>query len=92
MNVDLLVIGALLLILGYVIGIKKMTWLLTGFNEKRVSDKKKLSFIVGGFNGIMSMIFLAAGLSSLQQTKYILALLLIGYLALIVYVNVKMVD
>ena len=92
MNVDLLMVGAILLLLGYLIGVKKKTWLLSGFNEKRVSDKNKLSLLVGGFNGIMSMLFLAAGVTSVQHAESIFAILIVGYIALIIYVNVKMVD
>ncbi|MGE7925795.1 DUF3784 domain-containing protein [Viridibacillus arvi] len=28
--------------------VKKLTWLLAGYNEKRVKDKNKLALLVGG--------------------------------------------
>lgn len=92
MNADLLIIGGILLVLGYLVGVKKKTWLLSGFNEKRVSDKNKLSLLVGGFNGIMSMLFLAAGATSFEYVQILFAILILGFVALIIYVNVKMVD
>ncbi|MET3697879.1 hypothetical protein SAMN05877753_104243 [Bacillus oleivorans] len=43
MNQHFIVIGALLLVLAYLIGYKKQTWLLSSFNYKRVKDQKKIS-------------------------------------------------
>ncbi|MCQ6562811.1 DUF3784 domain-containing protein [Paenibacillus mendelii] len=92
MKADLLIIGGILLLLGFLIGVKKKTWLLSGFNEKRVADKNKLSVLVGGYNGIMSMLFIAAGVSSFQYVQGLIAVLIIGYVVLLIYVNVKMVE
>ncbi|WP_410511229.1 DUF3784 domain-containing protein [Paenibacillus sp. BR2-3] len=92
MNYDLIIVGGILLILGFIIGIKKQTWLLSGFNEKRVADKNKLSILLGGYYGIMSILFLAAGVTSFQHTQILFTILIIGFVVLIVYVNVKMVD
>lgn len=92
MNLDLLMIGGILLILAFLIGVKKNTWLLSGFNEKRVSDKNKLSILVGGFNGIMSVLFLFAGMLSFQYHQVLLIILLSGNILLIAYVNARMVD
>lgn len=92
MNLDLLMIGGILLILAFLIGVKKNTWLLSGFNEKRVSDKNKLSILVGGFNGIMSVLFLVAGILSFQYHQVLLIILLSGNILLIAYVNARMVD
>lgn len=92
MSNELLIVGGILLVMGFLVGIKKQTWLLSGFNEKRVSDKKKLSLLVGGYTGIMSIVFLTAGLLSFQQPELLFAILVGGMIALLVYVNVKMVD
>lgn len=92
MNLDLLMIGGILLILAFLIGVKKNTWLLSGFNEKRVSDKNKLSILVGGFNGIMSVLFLFAGILSFHSPQSLLIILLAGNILLIAYVNARMVD
>ncbi|WP_174613713.1 hypothetical protein [Virgibacillus ihumii] len=35
-------IGVLLIIFSYLIGVKKQTWLLSGFNQNRIRDKEKL--------------------------------------------------
>ncbi|MGE7921305.1 DUF3784 domain-containing protein [Viridibacillus sp. NPDC093762] len=47
-SVNLFIIGLIFLGLGFCVGVKKMTWLLSGFNEKRVKDKTKLAHLVGG--------------------------------------------
>ncbi len=92
MNYELIILGGIFLILGFLIGIKKQTWLLSGFNEKRVADKNKLSILLGGYNGIMSILFLAAGVTSFQYTQILFTILIIGFVGLIVFVNVKMVE
>lgn len=92
MNNDFLIIGGILLVLGFLVGIQKKTWLLAGFNEKRVPDKNKLAALVGGYNGIMGVLFLIAGVLSFNYTEGIFMILVAGYIALIVYVNVKMVE
>jgi cellobiose-specific phosphotransferase system component IIC len=92
MNINLLIVGGILLIISFLVGVKKQTWLLSGFNEKRVSNKNKLSFLAGGYMGIMSILFLAAGVMSFQHVKSLFTIMLLGFVVLIIYVNVKMVD
>jgi hypothetical protein len=91
MNIEFLIIGGILLMIGYLIGVKKMTGLLTGFKEKSVSDKNKLSLLAGGFIGIMGVLFLAAGIVLEQRVNGLFGILVIGYFALMTYVNVRMV-
>ena len=47
MDVDILIIGIALLLVSYLVGIKKQTWLLAGFNEKRITNKSLLGTITG---------------------------------------------
>ena len=47
MNVGLFIIGIALLIVSYLVGVKKETWLLAGFNEKMVENKSLLGTITG---------------------------------------------
>lgn len=44
----LLVIGIALLLVSYLVAVKKQTWLLAGFNEKNISNKELLGKIAGG--------------------------------------------
>lgn len=92
MNTDFLIIGGVLLVLGYLVGIQKKTWLLAGFNEKRVTDKNKLAALAGGYTGVMGILFLIAGILSFEFVQGLFMALLVGYISLIVFVNVKMVE
>ncbi|PFG12206.1 DUF3784 domain-containing protein [Bacillus sp. es.036] len=47
MDVGLFIIGVALLIVSYLVGVKKQTWLLAGFNEKMVKNKSLLGTFVG---------------------------------------------
>lgn len=89
---DLLIVGGILLIMGFFVGIKKQTWLLAGFNEKRVMNKNKLATLVGGYTGVMGILFLIAGAISFEYIQSLFTILLIGFIGLIVYVNVRMVN
>jgi len=92
MTKELIIVGAILLVLGFLVGVLKQTWLLSGFNEKRVENKGKLAKLVGGYNGIMGIAFVAAGLASFKPIEGLFIVLVAGYVALIAYVNVKMVS
>ncbi|MGG1745181.1 exonuclease, partial [Bacillus paranthracis] len=44
---SLFILAIISFALAYFIGVKQYTWLLSGFNERRVPEKDKLSKIVG---------------------------------------------
>ena len=92
MNINLLIMGLIFLTLGYFVGVKKMTWLLSGFNEKRVKDKEKLANLVGGTQIILGGILMVGGFVGLQPEVYLVMTCIGILLALLVYVNVKMVE
>lgn len=48
MDFGLLIIGIALLLVSYLVGVKKQTWLLAGFNEKNIKNKSLLGKVVGG--------------------------------------------
>ncbi|MCM3086706.1 DUF3784 domain-containing protein [Bhargavaea ginsengi] len=92
MTVDLIVIGLIFLVLGYLIGVKKMTFLLAGFNEQRVQDKEKLGLLVGGAQGALGTIMLIAGLLGAAPAQPFIVGSVIVLLVFVVFVNVKMVG
>lgn len=92
MTVDLIVFGLVFLVLGFLIGVKKMTFLLAGFNEQRVRDKDRLGRLVGGALGALGAIMLIAGLFGAEPAQPFLVGSVIVLLLLVVYVNVKMVE
>jgi Domain of unknown function (DUF3784) len=47
MDYGLLIIGIALLVISYLVGVKKQTWLLAGFNEKMIKNKALLGTITG---------------------------------------------
>lgn len=64
MDYGLLIIGVALILISFLVGVKKQTWLLAGFNEKMIEDKSKLGTITGllfflplGFLGIVNSLF-----------------------------------
>ncbi|MCR8847916.1 DUF3784 domain-containing protein [Rossellomorea sp. SC111] len=49
MDYGLLIIGIALVLVSYLVGIKKQTWLLAGFNEKNIKNKSLLGTVTGLF-------------------------------------------
>ncbi|SDD86543.1 protein of unknown function [Bhargavaea beijingensis] len=92
MTVDMIVIGLIFFVLGYLIGVKKMTFLLAGFNEQRVRDKDRLGLLVGGALGVLGAIMLIAGLLGAAPAQPFIVGSVIVMLLLVVYVNAKMVE
>ncbi|MFA1713695.1 hypothetical protein ACDX66_18425 [Peribacillus frigoritolerans] len=48
MDYGLLAIGIALLLVSYLVAVKKQTWLLAGFNEKMIKNKSLLGKVTGG--------------------------------------------
>lgn len=92
MDTNLIIIGGIFLAFGYLVGVKKMTWLLAGFNEKRVTDKTKLSHLAGSTMAILGVILLGCGFIGLPNPEYIIMAVTAVLLLEIVYVNMKLVD
>ncbi|MEG0385981.1 MAG: DUF3784 domain-containing protein [Solibacillus sp.] len=92
MDTNLIIISGIFLMFGYLIGVKKMTWLLAGFNEKRVMDKTKLSRLVGSTTAILGIILLGCGLIGVPNPEYIIMACTAILLLEVVYVNMKLVE
>ena len=92
MNHSFIIIAIILFILAYLIGVRKQTWLLSGFNEKYVRDKKKLSSIVGSFNLIMGMVMVGGAFIKHPDAQALIPILVIGHKVLIAYVNMRMIE
>ena len=89
---NLIVMGFVFLLIGYLVGVKKITWLLAGYNEKRVKDKKKLAILVGGTFAILGMGLLIFGFIGYKQAETIMMVAVAVILLEVVYVNAKMVG
>ncbi|MEH7382260.1 DUF3784 domain-containing protein [Bacillus sp. JJ1533] len=93
MNQLLIIASIVLLILAFLIGVKKQTWILSGFNQKRVKEQDKLAKLVGMYSLIIGIIMLIGGFINYPNSEKILfPIMLIGYVMLLGYVNTKMVE
>lgn len=91
-NPSLLGIGFILLVLGFLIGFKKMTFLLSGFNENRVKDKNKLALLVGITEMILGAILILLGLINFQYTETAVLAIVAITVAVMIYANKTMVE
>lgn len=92
MEMSLVMIGLLLIVMGYLVGVKKMVWLLAGYNQKRVTDKRKLTNLVGGTFALLGIGLLISGLTGIQDVETMM-MVAVGIILLeIVYVNIRMVK
>ncbi|MCC5800910.1 hypothetical protein [Rossellomorea vietnamensis] len=94
MDYGLLVIGLALVLVSYLVGVKKQTWLLAGFNEKMIKNKSLLGSVTG------LLFFLPLGLSviinSLIDYPYEGTILVVVMLTLLtgvyVFINRRLMD
>jgi hypothetical protein len=92
MNQDLMVFGIIFLVLGYLVGVKKMTWLLSGFNEKRVKDKNKLAHLVGGTEAVLGFVLIIGGILGAGSPKFLIMFCIAIMMGLVFYVNSRMAE
>ncbi|MEK5080082.1 DUF3784 domain-containing protein [Solibacillus sp. FSL W7-1436] len=92
MEMNLVIVGLVFVVLGYLVGVKKFTWLLAGYNEKRVKDKNKLALLVGGTFALLGIGIAISGFAGIQQAETIMFVAIGIILLELVYVNVKMVE
>ncbi len=92
MDIKVLIIGVIMLLLAYVVGVKKQTQFLTGFNQHRVRDKKKLAEMVGWSSFVFGITLVISGFVKIIQLEILMPLIVIFYLLLAIYVNAKMVE
>lgn len=94
MDYGFFIIGIALILVSYLVGVKKQTWLLAGFNEKNINNKSLLGKITGG------IFFLPLGLlviiHSFIEYPYEVIVLLISMLVLLtityIFINRKLFD
>lgn len=74
----LFIVAIISFALAYFIGVKQYTWLLSGFNERRVPDKVKLSKIVGLYNLIAGVIATIGSVFTTPNVTIVIPITLIG--------------
>ncbi|MDN4525005.1 DUF3784 domain-containing protein [Fictibacillus fluitans] len=92
MDQNLLIFGIIFLVLAYFVGVKKQTWLLSGFNQKRVRDQDKLARLIGGYDLIAGLVLVAAAFIENLEALILMPIVLIGFIILLGYVNTRMVE
>ncbi|QWG28954.1 DUF3784 domain-containing protein [Bacillus mycoides] len=89
---SLFILAIISFALAYFIGVKQYTWLLSGFNERRVPDKVKLSKIVGLYNVIAGVIATIGSVFTTPNVKIVIPIIVIGHVIIAAYVNTRMVQ
>lgn|GEM_PF-4835477 len=91
MNVNLLFLGSILLLFGYLIGVKQRIELLTFLRNKSVKDIKKVADIMGGAQLILGAILVTLGGIGFKNDPMVIVVVLIILLVLSLYVVRKFV-
>ncbi|WP_088007687.1 DUF3784 domain-containing protein [Indiicoccus explosivorum] len=92
-DVNLIVISFLFFFCAYFVGIRKQTWVLSGFNQARVRDKDRLAKIAGFFLLNSGLFMLLNGLIHIPYQDSFLAPVILAYgVGTILYVNKKLVE
>ncbi|WIG40050.1 DUF3784 domain-containing protein [Bacillus toyonensis] len=89
---SLFIVAILSFALAYFIGVKLYTWLLSGFNERRVPDKVKLSKIVGLYNLVAGVIATIGSVFTTPNVTIVIPIIIIGHFIIAAYVNTRMVQ
>ncbi|AXK19374.1 DUF3784 domain-containing protein [Bacillus sp. COPE52] len=89
---SLFILAIISFALAYFIGVKQYTWLLSGFNERRVLDKVKLSKIVGLYNLFAGVIATIGSVFTTPNVKIIVPIILIGHFIIAIHVNTRMIH
>ena len=89
---SLFILAIISFALAYFIGVKQYTWLLSGFNERRVLDKVKLSKIVGLYNLTAGVIATISSVFLTPNVKIVFPIIIIGHVIIAAYVNTRMVN
>ena len=88
----LFIVAIISFALAYFIGVKQYTWLLSGFNERRVPDKVKLSKIVGLYNLVAGVIATIGSVCTTPNVTIVIPNIIIGHFIIAAYVNTRMVQ
>lgn len=94
MDYGLLVIGIALLGISFLVGVKKQTWLLAGFNEKMIKNKSLLGSITGmGFFLPLGLVVIFNSMFNYANEGILLVVVMLLLLtAVYVFINKKLLD
>ena len=92
MNLSLLVIGMILLLLGYLIGVDQRIQFTTFLRKKRVLDRQKVAEIIGGSQFILGAFLITLGGIGFKKDLIAVAIVLMILLVNSVYVMKNYVE
>lgn len=87
MNINLLIIGMLLLSFGYLVGVKGQIRLITFLKHKQVRNQHKVAILMGGSQVILGAVCITFGALGLVQEEPLIVLVLISMLVISAYVK-----
>ena len=92
MNVNLFIIGLLLMVFGYLIGVKQKIELITFLKNRDVSNRGKVANLMGGSQLILGAILITLGALGFQHDPVAIVVVLIVLLIISVYVMRNYVE
>lgn len=92
MDMILIIMGLIFIVMGYLVGMKKMVWLLAGYNQERVENKNKLANLVGGTFAVLGLGILLSGFFQILETETIITIAVVIIVIEIAYVNMRLVN
>ena len=94
MDYGMLIISIVLIVISYLVSIKKQTWLLAGFNEKMIKNKSLLSTITGiGFFLPLGIIVLFNSAFNYANEGTVLVVSMLVLLTVVyIFINKRLLD
>ncbi|PFA63112.1 hypothetical protein CN378_18970 [Bacillus sp. AFS015802] len=94
MDYGLLIIGISLLLVSYLVGVKKQTWLLAGFNEKMIKNKSLLGTITGllFFLPLGLMVIINSIIDYAYEGTVLVVAMLVLLTAVYLFINRRLLD
>lgn len=86
MNSNLLIIGTILLVFGYLIGVKQKIELITFLRNKHVLNRQKVATIVGGSQFVFGAILITLGAIGFENDPLAVVFVVIILLLISVFV------
>ncbi|MEI2664256.1 DUF3784 domain-containing protein [Rossellomorea sp. LJF3] len=94
MDFGLLMIGLALVLVSYLVGVKKQTWLLAGFNEKMIKNKSLLGTVTGllFFLPLGLMVIINSFIDYAHEGTILVVVMLVLLTGVYVFINRRLMD
>ncbi|SDM90835.1 DUF3784 domain-containing protein [Sediminibacillus halophilus] len=94
MDYGLLIIGVVLLLVSYLVAVKKQTSLLAGFNEKAIKNKELLGKVAGGlfFLPLGLLVVVSSFINYPYENAVLVSVMLVLLGGVYLFINRKLLD